>query len=396
MSELSAAAPLRPHYDGRGRALGGITFRTTILTILTLLIYRFWARTRVRRYVWSHVSLDGDRFEYTGSGGELFRGFLRVVLVFAPIAIVIAILNAFVLRGLNQAQLPVFIILAIVGSYYARRYRLTRTRWRGIRGNLLGNAGAYLGLSLLHLLHTILTLGLTYPIYRLATGRYLIAHSWFGDRQFTCAPRYGRLLLRYALIWLVAIGLLAAGFWALEPAFLAGMRGDRAAAANLSAAAGARGTILIAVAILWWAVMFSLYRLWEFRALMDATRFGDLLVHARPRWRVLFAAWLATIFVALLVGILCFGLVAGAVLLGRGPVPLLHQIGPVIGAVIGIFLVYPLFLAIKDMFWTNALITELIDTIEMTGEADFARLEQNRDYVPSVGEGLFDVFDFAG
>src|SRR5882724_5261166 len=26
--------------------------------------------------LWSHTSYDGDRFEYTGTGGELFRGFV--------------------------------------------------------------------------------------------------------------------------------------------------------------------------------------------------------------------------------------------------------------------------------------------------------------------------------
>src|SRR4051812_39189166 len=215
MSELNGVAPLTLAYDGRGGALGSLTFRTTLLSVVTLLLYRFWARTRTRRYLWSHVLLDGDRFEYTGTGGELFRGFLRVVVIFAPISLAILILDTFLLSGLNQAQLPLFFGLAIIGSYYARRYRLTRTRWRGIRGNLVGSAGAYLGLSLLHVLHAVLTLGLTYPIYRLATGRYLIAHSWFGDRQFSCAPRYWRLFLRYAAIWLVTVLLLATAAIAL-------------------------------------------------------------------------------------------------------------------------------------------------------------------------------------
>jgi uncharacterized membrane protein YjgN (DUF898 family) len=402
VSELSDSLPLRPHYDGRGGKLGGLTFRTTLLGILTLLLYRFWARTRTRRYLWSHVLLDGDRFEYTGTGGELFRGFLRVVLVFVPISLVILFLDAFLLRGLNQAQLPLFFVLAIIGSYYARRYRLTRTRWRGIRGNLVGSAGTYLGLSLLHLLHTLLTLGLTYPIYRLATGRYLIAHSWFGDRQFTCAPRYGRLLLRYLPIWLVAFLLALAALAAFWPGIAASARGDSQQAASLMAAGAVRGTILGFAAVVWWLVMFSLYRLWEFRALLDATHFAGLAIVARPRWRILLAVALVTGFVMAVAAFLCFGLVAGAMVLGQvassdaGASSLLHEAGPMIAAALGALVVYPTYLAIKAMFWTNALVGELIGTIEIAGEPDFARLEQNRDYVPSSGEGLFDVFDFAG
>ena len=34
-------------------------------------VYRFWGKTRVRRYLWGRVSFQGDRAEYTGTGREL-------------------------------------------------------------------------------------------------------------------------------------------------------------------------------------------------------------------------------------------------------------------------------------------------------------------------------------
>ena len=46
------------------------------LTIITLTMYRFWARTSMRRRLWSRTWVMGDPLEYTGSAGELFRGFL--------------------------------------------------------------------------------------------------------------------------------------------------------------------------------------------------------------------------------------------------------------------------------------------------------------------------------
>ena len=49
-----------------------------LLTIVTLGIYRFWAKTRIRRYLWSQTEFLGDRFEYTGTGKELLIGFLIV------------------------------------------------------------------------------------------------------------------------------------------------------------------------------------------------------------------------------------------------------------------------------------------------------------------------------
>ena len=41
---------------------------TGALTVVTLGIYRFWARTRLRRYIWSSIMPGGDSFEYTGTG----------------------------------------------------------------------------------------------------------------------------------------------------------------------------------------------------------------------------------------------------------------------------------------------------------------------------------------
>ena len=55
-------------YTGQRGALFGLAFKTALLTVLTLGIYRFWAKTRIRRYVWSSVSIDGDRLEYTWTG----------------------------------------------------------------------------------------------------------------------------------------------------------------------------------------------------------------------------------------------------------------------------------------------------------------------------------------
>src|SRR5271155_736302 len=55
-------------YDGNNRELLRLWLKTTALAILTLGFYRFWGRTRIRRYLWSRLSLLDDRFEYDGTG----------------------------------------------------------------------------------------------------------------------------------------------------------------------------------------------------------------------------------------------------------------------------------------------------------------------------------------
>ena len=87
-----AASPLPrvPHhhhlvYRGGAGPVFRIAAVNSLLSLVTLGIYRFWARTRLRRYFWSHVELDGDPIEYTGTGKQLFLGFLIVMAVLVPL-----------------------------------------------------------------------------------------------------------------------------------------------------------------------------------------------------------------------------------------------------------------------------------------------------------------------
>ena len=72
---------LRFEYDGRHVPFAKIVAVNALYQLLTGMIFRFWARTRERKYLWSHVRLGDDRLEYTGTGLELFLGFLIVLAV---------------------------------------------------------------------------------------------------------------------------------------------------------------------------------------------------------------------------------------------------------------------------------------------------------------------------
>ena len=77
-----APAPLDGAFLTEKSKLFWLAFWTGFLTVLTLGIYRFWARTRLRRYIWSAIDVGGDSFEYTGTGLEKFLGFLIGLVVF--------------------------------------------------------------------------------------------------------------------------------------------------------------------------------------------------------------------------------------------------------------------------------------------------------------------------
>ena len=55
--------PSRPVYDGKLGELYAIYLRHLAMMLVTLGWSRFWGRTRIRRYVWNHLSVLGDRFE---------------------------------------------------------------------------------------------------------------------------------------------------------------------------------------------------------------------------------------------------------------------------------------------------------------------------------------------
>lgn len=76
------SSPLRASFHGTGGTLLGMHVVNACLTLLTLGGYHFWAKAKIRRYLFSQTSFAGDRFAYHGTGKELYQGFLKALLVF--------------------------------------------------------------------------------------------------------------------------------------------------------------------------------------------------------------------------------------------------------------------------------------------------------------------------
>jgi len=55
MSDATENFYMDVEYAGSAGRLFGLSLKTLALTVLTLGIYRFWMRTRMRRYYWSSV-----------------------------------------------------------------------------------------------------------------------------------------------------------------------------------------------------------------------------------------------------------------------------------------------------------------------------------------------------
>lgn len=129
-------------FDGNWREFAVIALSNLVLTVATLGIYRFWATTRVRRYLWSRTLFMGDRLEWAGTGQEMFRSAVTALLVvlvplaMANLTIRYLINHDYKIAGQVLSLLVLIAFYMLVGAAVFRglRYRLSRTYWRGIRG----------------------------------------------------------------------------------------------------------------------------------------------------------------------------------------------------------------------------------------------------------------------
>ena len=207
-------------YNGNTAQLRGLAIVTTLLTLVTLGIYRFWARTRLRRHFWSAFTLGGHGFEYTGKGIEKFIGFLIAVAVLGIYLGVFQILLSFAGMSLYQTieadkdpirgillTYATFIALApliFYAQYRARRYMLSRTKWKGIRFGAEQAAWGYAIRAIGHWLLTIVTLGILLPRQTYYLEKYKADRTWFGTAQFTQNGRWQSL---YPAMKHIALGL---------------------------------------------------------------------------------------------------------------------------------------------------------------------------------------------
>lgn len=193
-------------------SLISLSFTNYVLSLVTLGIYSFWGKTEVRKRIWSAIRLEGEPLLYTGTGKELFLGFLFVFFI-VLLPIMLLTFGAAVYFGPQSVAYTLFTLglyllvffLVGVAIYRATRYRLSRTRWRGIRGALVGSDVHYAFTYFWTLPLMILTLGWLAPWRTTKLQRILINDMRFGDRPFVFTATSKPLYPRFAIIWVAGM-----------------------------------------------------------------------------------------------------------------------------------------------------------------------------------------------
>lgn len=340
-------------YDGEAGALFRIVFRNTLLGLLTFGFYRFWGKTRLRRYLWAQLRLFGDRLEYTGTAMELFLGFLIALAVLVPVVVAFKIVELLTgpvgLVTQVAVQAVYFALLGFligVAVFRARRYRLTRTAWRGIR---LGQSGASVRYALLwmgYTLLTIVTLGLARPVGEVGLQRFLVTNTWLGSVRFEFEGRARDLFWR----WLPCLILVP---------------------------------FTLGLSLMWYAAL-------RVRYFATCTRFSTLGFALPVTFRA-FARIFVPYYLALGLMFGAFGMwlwLSGAF---AGD-PQSQAMAP-----FGLLFIFLLFVpALQIVMITHRMMRLIADQLFVTGDADLERIVQHAQAAPKTGEGLADALDVGG
>lgn len=400
--------------------LTGLSFANFFLRIVTLGIYNFWAKTEIRRRVWSAIRIDGEPLAYTGTGKELFLGFLVILgVIFVPTTLIsIAVIYFF---GPQSPAVPLyqlvlylfFFFLTGVAIYRAQRYRLSRTNWRGIRGSLVGSDRSFSWLYCWTALLIPMTFGWIMPWRSTALQAVLTKDTRFGDRPFHFHADAGPLYGPFAVFWVGAAVIVIAAILVMTGA-IAGITNLAELAPATPDAPPDIGKLVAVLAVVYGvlAIAFLLYYLLSawYRA-RQINHFANHTQFETARMRSTVSGgglvWIAIgnfllRMAGLLLGIVLLGVlfaIAGAIMGTESaaalapqtpgePPGILVQMG-IFGSIIVLAASAGLFSPIIQARSTRY----LVENLSIDGHVPLAEIAQGVDQGITRGEGLAQAFD---
>ncbi|MGA7389997.1 MAG: DUF898 family protein [Pseudolabrys sp.] len=317
---------------GQRRSYWRLLIRGAALLMVTLGIYRFWLATDVRRFLWSNTEIAGEALEYTGTALELLHGFLVAIAILIPVyaGFFLAALDLGILG--KSSGVIAFAALGVLGQYAiyrARRYRLTRTIYRGLRFHQQGSAWVYALRAMLWWIITALTFGLAYPFQIASLERYKMRNTFYGDLAGSFEASGFALFVRGLPMWLLlfapfvlaARGFMGAVDWkALTDALAQG--GDDVMSKIEGGNPGLGAAIVFAMlmagaSITFAALLYPVFQTVVLRWWSSGLRFGDIKVRSRLRMRHLYGAYARFVGYAMLFGV-AMGIVGALVLVPMG------------------------------------------------------------------------------
>jgi uncharacterized membrane protein YjgN (DUF898 family) len=383
------------------------------LVVVTLGIYRFWLATDVRRFLWSNTEIAGDTLEYNGLATELLVGFLFAVAILVPLYMVFALVALELDIVAVTPALIGFALLLLLGEYAlyrARRYRLTRTVFRGLRFDQHGSPWRYAVYALVCWGIVIVTLGLAYPWTSAFIERFKMRNTSYGDLQGRFEGRGLSLFWRGLPIWLLVVGVPIIAIvamarlidWNMLSNALAASQGDGDSMNTLIKSNPQLGVALgiviatVSAGILVAVLLYPVFQAVKLRWWISGLRFGEVAVTSRLRIRQVYRVYLRLLLYLFLLGLLASVMGGMTVAVVLGIVGLAHNATltqVTIGAIS--LLLYVVFMIGSSTIYQVIVAAGLwrlgAQSAALSGEAALDGVRATGTASSALGEGLADA-----
>jgi len=271
--------------------------------------------------------------------------------------------------------------LILFAQYRARRYKMARTRWRGIRFGMDSAAWGFVWRAIAHSFLTIITLGLMVPRQTFCLEKYMADCTWFGEAQFVQNGRWQSLYpglkhIGLGTLILIGAGVVAATLEAFRLAFLLGI-----------------------VGYIWLIFGSVYYRIFALNYLTENKLLnGQIGFYSDAQTgKVVGTAIKGTLLIALVAAVI--GLVfvgVGAVLLNSVNFQNSSDLMGVVGGVLGIigfvaYIGFLLLLSALSFIWIiQPIIAHVVDNIVLSGAEHLDAIQQRS------ADGFADALDIGG
>lgn len=215
MNQLNSKKNYTLQYHGKGFDYFKIVIVNNILTIITLGLYYPWAKAAELKYLYSQTSLQGSRFIFSGTGKEMFKGFIKAFGIFVLLYALsfLALKMQYPTLGATILYSGIFLLtpFAIHGSY---KYRMSRSSWRGIRFGYRGDLKELVKIMFKGYIFSIFTLGIYGFWFGVNLRKYILGNIRFGDMKLSWnggVREFIKIFLKGYLLLFVTFGIYI--FW---------------------------------------------------------------------------------------------------------------------------------------------------------------------------------------
>ncbi|QQR97116.1 MAG: DUF898 domain-containing protein [Sphingobacteriales bacterium] len=199
MDEIEQRNNTQIKFYGTGGEYFGILVLNILLTIITLGIYYPWAKTKSRKFFTSNTYFADSPLSYHGTGTELFKGFIVVVLFIILYNIINFVVestgNTYIINIYGMLSMLFIFTLIPLSIHGSMKYRASRTSWRNIFFTYDGDRREFVILFLKSILFFIITFGFYFSWAEVNISKYIIEKHGLGNVKTSFTGKGGDLFM---------------------------------------------------------------------------------------------------------------------------------------------------------------------------------------------------------